>query len=291
MKIFIDGAYYTKETAKISVFDHGFLYGDGVFEGIRVYNGKIFKLEEHINRLYDSAKAIWMTIPATKKEMMDYTLNSCKENNLYDNGYIRLIVSRGIGDLGLDPRKCAKPSIVIIAASLALYPAEFYEKGLEIVTVPTRRNLPEASNPNIKSLNYLNNILAKIEAINAGVEEAVMMNQEGYISECTGDNLFIVKNNKLMTPPVYMGILNGITRNTILDLARQLQIDASETVMTRYDLYTADEMFLTGTGAELIPVIQIDKRTIGDGKVGSMTQELIKSFRNYVKNNGAVIPL
>ncbi|HCL56992.1 MAG TPA: branched-chain-amino-acid transaminase [Spirochaetia bacterium] len=291
MKIFIDGAYYTKETAKISVFDHGFLYGDGVFEGIRVYNGKIFKLEEHINRLYDSAKAIWMTIPATKKEMMDYTLNTCKENNLYDNGYIRLIVSRGIGDLGLDPRKCAKPSIVIIAASLALYPAEFYEKGLEIVTVPTRRNLPEASNPNIKSLNYLNNILAKIEAINAGVEEAVMMNQEGYISECTGDNLFIVKNNKLMTPPVYMGILNGITRNTILDLAKQMQIDAFEAVMTRYDLYTADEMFLTGTGAELIPVIQIDKRTIGDGKVGSMTQELIKSFRNYVKNNGAVIPL
>jgi len=214
MKIYINGKFFTKEEAKISIFDHGFLYGDGVFEGIRIYNGRVFKLKEHIDRLYDSAKAIMLNMPLSKEELIRDTLLTCKENNLYDSGYIRLVVSRGEGDLGLNPYNCKKPNVIIIAATIKLYPEEFYEKGLKIVTVPTRRNLPEALSPSIKSLNYLNNVLAKIEAINAGVEEALMINQEGYVSECTGDNIFIVKNNVLITPPSYMGILVGVTRKS-----------------------------------------------------------------------------
>jgi branched-chain amino acid aminotransferase len=290
MKVFIDGQLYEKEEAKISVFDHGFLYGDGVFEGIRIYNGRIFKLTEHVDRLYDSAKAILLDIPMNKEDLVDAVLKTAQANNVYDNGYIRLVISRGMGDLGLDPRKCKKASIVIIITTLSLYPKEFYDNGLRIITVPTRRNLVEATNPNIKSLNYLNNILAKIEAINGGVEEAILLNQEGYVAECTGDNIFIIKNGCLLTPPAYMGILNGITRNTVMDLARQNNISVSDAVLTRYDLYTADECFLTGTGAELVPVIEIDKRIIGTGKVGKMTLELISYFREFVKMNGAVIP-
>lgn len=290
MKIFIDNVFYKKEEAKISVFDHGFLYGDGVFEGIRVYNQRVFKLEEHIDRLYDSAKAILLTIPVDKKTMIEYVLRTCQENNLYDKGYIRLIVSRGVGDLGLDPNKCSKPSIIIIAASLSLYPEEFYQTGLKIITAPTRRNLSEAVNPNIKSLNYLNNILAKIEATNSGAEEAVMLNQEGFVAECTGDNIFIIKNKKLITPSPSMGILNGITRNTVMELAESAGLVAEEKMLTRYDLYTAEECFLTGTGAELIPVIEIDKRMIGNGKPGKKTLEMIQLFRNYANNNGTLIP-
>lgn len=290
MKIYIDGKFYDKENAKISVFDHGFLYGDGVFEGIRVYSGRVFKLKEHIDRLYDSATAILLDIPMSKEEMTKAVADACKENNVYDNGYIRLVVSRGAGDLGLDPRKCKVASVIIIVATLSLYPKEFYDNGLKIITVPTRRNLAEAVNPNIKSLNYLNNIMAKIEAINGGVEEAIMLNQEGYVAECTGDNIFIYKNGKLMSPAASMGALNGITRNTVNDIAVKAGIAVSEPALTRYDLYTAEECFLTGTGAELVPVIEIDKRKIGGGKVGTMTKKLIQLFREYVKTDGVVIP-
>jgi len=290
MKIYINGKFFTKEEAKISIFDHGFLYGDGVFEGIRIYNGRVFKLKEHIDRLYASAKAIMLNMPLSKEELIRDTLLTCKENNLYDSGYIRLVVSRGEGDLGLNPYNCKKPNVIIIAATIKLYPEEFYEKGLKIVTVPTRRNLPEALSPSIKSLNYLNNVLAKIEAINAGVEEALMINQEGYVSECTGDNIFIVKNNVLITPPSYMGILVGVTRNSVMEIAEKEGIKVEERVMTRYDIYTADESFLTGSAAEIIPVVEIDRRPIGDGKVGNITKKLIKLFREYVKTHGEVIP-
>ncbi|HOJ49933.1 MAG TPA: branched-chain-amino-acid transaminase [Spirochaetota bacterium] len=290
MKIYINGNFYTKDEAKISVFDHGFLYGDGVFEGIRIYNGRVFKLKEHIDRLYDSAKAIMLNIPMSKEELIKATLITCKENNLYDGGYIRLVVSRGDGDLGLNPYNCKKANVVIIAATIKLYPEEFYEKGLKIITVPTRRNLPEALSPSIKSLNYLNNVMAKIEAINAGVEEALMINQEGYVSECTGDNIFIVKNNTLITPPSYMGILVGITRNSVMEIAEKDGIKVEERVLTRYDVYTSDECFLTGSAAEIIPVVEIDRRSIGNGFVGKITKRLIKLFREYVKTNGEIIP-
>ncbi|PKL12155.1 MAG: branched-chain-amino-acid transaminase [Spirochaetae bacterium HGW-Spirochaetae-6] len=290
MQIFINGAFFSEAEAKISVFDHGFLYGDGIFEGIRVYNSRIFKLDEHLDRLYDSAKAIMLDIPLSREELTAATLETCKKSNIYDKGYIRLVVSRGAGDLGLDIRKCKKASVIIIASTLSLYPTEFYEIGMAIVTVPTRRNLAESVNPAIKSLNYLNNILAKIEAVNAGVEEAVMLNQEGFVAECTGDNIFIIKNGTLLTPPVYMGVLDGITRQTAMQLARGLNIPVEEKAMTRYDLYTADECFLTGSAAEIIPVNEIDKRVIGDGKAGALTRKLIERFREFVKTQGTVIP-
>jgi len=288
MKVYIDGGFYEKNEAKVSVFDHGFLYGDGVFEGMCLYEKRVFKLTEHIDRLYDSAKAIMLTIPLTKEEMIKAVLQTCSINGL-KNGYIRLIVSRGAGDLGLDVRKCSKALIVIIADQITLYPAEFYQKGLSIISVPTRRSLPEALNPAIKSLNYLNNILAKIEATNSGSEEAIMMNQEGYVTECSGDNIFIVKNGVLKTPPAYMGILEGITRNTVLDLAQKNTIKTQETPMTRYDLYTAQECFLTGSAAEIIPVIKVDGRCIGDGKVGPTTQKLMGFFKEEVLKNGTLI--
>lgn len=289
MKIYIDGQYFGKDEAKISVFDHGFLYGDGVFEGIRIYQGRVFKLEEHIERLYDSARAIMLEIPMSRKQMTDAVLSTCSVNGLKD-GYIRLIVSRGKGDLGLDIKKCPAPSVVIIADQIALYPAEFYQKGLSIITVPTRRSLPESLNPAIKSLNYLNNILAKIEASNSGAEEAVMMNQEGFVSECTGDNIFIVKNGVLKTPPAYMGILEGITRNTVLELASEQNMTVKEIPLTRYDLYTAQECFVTGSAAEIVPVVSIDRRPIGEGRVGAVTEKLMKLFKEYVRTQGALIP-
>jgi branched-chain amino acid aminotransferase len=290
MHIYIDGKFYDKENAKISVFDHGLLYGDGVFEGIRVYHRKVFKLKEHIDRLYDSAKVIMLQIPMSRQEMMDAVLETCRKNDVYENGYIRLIVTRGMGDLGLDIRKCANPSIIIIATSLALYPRELYEKGLEIVTVATRRNLAEAVNPSIKSLNYLNNIMAKVEAINAGAEEAIMLNQEGFVSECTGDNIFIIKRGKLLTPPSYMGILEGITRNVVMKLAEKDGLLVEETTLTRYDIYTAEECFLTGSAAEIIPVVKVDNRVIGEGRVGKITTKLLGMFKAYVKKDGTAIP-
>jgi branched-chain amino acid aminotransferase len=285
LKVYINGKYFNKEEANISVFDHGLLYGDGVFEGIRSYNRLVFKLKEHIDRLYESAQGIMLTIPMSKELMIRAVVDTLKLNKL-NNAYIRLVVTRGIGDLGLDPRKCNKPSVIIITDNIALYPEKLYKDGLSIITVPTPRNIPEALNPQIKSLNYLNNILAKIEAINSGYEEALMFNASGYVAECTGDNIFIVKDNKLMTPPPHIGILKGITRQTVMDIARKEDIEVIETVLTRHNIFTADECFLTGTAAEIIPVVCIDKRIIGSGKPEETTLKLMKEFRGLTKKDG-----
>ena len=286
--VYIDGTYYPEAEAKISVFDHGLLYGDGVFEGIRAYNGRVFKLKEHVDRLYDSAKAILLAIPMTREEMVQAVVATCRENGLRD-GYLRLLVTRGPGGLGLNPNRCRKPSVIIIADSIQLYPQEYYEKGLEIVTVPTVRNLHSAVNPAIKSLNYLNNILAKIEANIAGCEEAIMLNAQGFVAECTGDNVFIVRHGKLYTPPLSAGALYGITRGTVIDLAREAGLTVAEPDLTRYDLYVADECFLTGTGAEIIPVVRIDHRTVGDGKPGPVTLDLEARYKALTQRSGEPI--
>ena len=262
MKIFMDGRFCSERDAKVSVFDHGLLYGDGIFEGIRAYNGRVFKLKEHIDRLFYSAKAILLDLPMSHAQLMKATVETCRKNKIRD-GYIRLVVTRGVGSLGLNPRSCKKPSVIIIADKIQLYPPEYYQRGLDIITVPTVRNLHSALNPAIKSLNYLNNILAKIEANNSGCEEAVMLNAEGFVAECTADNLFIVKNGALFTPPLSAGALYGITRQTVIELAQEAGLKVSEPNLTRYDLFNADECFLTGTGAELIPVVKIDGRVIG----------------------------
>lgn len=286
MKVYINGTFYEKEEAKISVFDHGFLYGDGVFEGIRSYNRRVFKLREHINRLFNSAKAIMLEIPYTKEEIEKAIIETLKINNLSD-AYIRVVVSRGVGDLGLDPRKCKSPSLVIITDKIVLYPQEFYEKGLEVITVSTRRNLPSAIDPAIKSLNYLNNIFAKIEAIRAGCEEAVMLNKDGYVAECTGDNIFIIKNNVLITPPTYIGVLPGITRETVIEIAKnKLKLLVKEEPFTVYSIYTADECFLTGTAAEVIPVVKVDNRIINNGLPGEITKQIIKEFKELTLTTG-----
>ncbi|MFA6357993.1 MAG: branched-chain-amino-acid transaminase [Candidatus Omnitrophota bacterium] len=286
MKIYINGKFYDKENAKISVFDHGLLYGDGVFEGIRSYNRRVFKLKEHIDRLYESAQSIMLKITLTKEQMIKATIDTIRANKL-DNSYIRLVVSRGEGDLGLDPRKCCKgPTVIIIADKIALYPEKLYREGLSIVTVPTVRNLPEALNPQIKSLNYLNNILAKIEAANAGCDEAIMLDSLGYVAECTGDNIFVVKNNHLYTPPQCMGTLRGITRDAILEIARKNKISAHEHVITRHEVYISDECFLTGTAAEIVPVVKVDGRIIGAGKPGKLTTSLIKKFKELTTRDG-----
>ncbi|MBI5873056.1 MAG: branched-chain-amino-acid transaminase [Candidatus Omnitrophica bacterium] len=286
MLIYFNGKFVKKEMARVSVFDHGLLYGDGVFEGIRSYNCLVFKLKEHIDRLYASAQGISLKIPMNKQQMQKAVIDTLKANRLKD-AYIRLVVTRGEGDLGLDPRNCVKPTIFIITDKIALYPQELYKKGLTIVTVPTRRNIPEAINPQIKSLNYLNNILGKIEAINAGVPEAIMLDQSGFVTECTGDNIFMIKNKELMTPPAYAGILNGITRSCVLDLAPQSGLKPKECMMTRFDLFNADEVFLTGSAAEIIPVVKMDSRLIADGKVGPYTLKLIENFRKLTKKEGA----
>jgi branched-chain amino acid aminotransferase len=287
MKIYINGKFYDKSQAKISVFDHGLLYGDGVFEGIRSYNRLVFKLKEHIERLFESAHTIMLKVPLTKEQMIKAVILTLKENNLKD-AYIRLIVTRGEGDLGLDPRKCeGNATIIIITDKIALYPERFYKQGLEIITVPTIRNLPEALNPQIKSLNYLNNILAKIEAVNAGCDEAIMLDSLGYIAECTGDNIFIVKRNQLYTPPQCMGTLRGITRDTILEIARKDKIPVHEHVLTRHELFISDECFLTGTAAEIVPVVKVDGRVIGSGKPDKLTLSLIKKFKELTKKEGA----
>jgi branched-chain amino acid aminotransferase len=288
MKIFIDGKYLNERDAKVSVFDHGLLYGDGIFEGIRIYNGRIFKLKEHIDRLFYSAKAILLDIPMTHAELMKATVETCRQNKLR-TGYIRLVVTRGVGNLGLNPRSCKKPSVIVIADKIQVYPAELYARGMDIVTVPTVRNLHSALNPAIKSLNYLNNILAKIEANNAGVEEAVMLNSEGFVAEGTADNLFILKNGEVFTPPNSAGALYGITRQTVIDLAHAAGLKVSEPNLTRYDLFNADECFLTGTGAEIMPVVKIDGRIIGTGKPGKFTRELVEKYHALTNATGEPI--
>jgi len=286
MKVYINGKLYDKSEAKISVFDHGLLYGDGVFEGIRSYNRLVFKLTEHIERLYESAKSIMLTIPMSKEGLSAAVLSTLRANKL-DNGYIRLVVTRGEGDLGLDPRKCTgKGTVIIITDKIVLYPEELYRKGMKIITVPTVRNLPEAVNPQIKSLNYLNNILAKIEAAHCGFNEAIMLDSLGYVAECTGDNIFIVKNGKLYTPPQCMGSLRGITRDTVLDIARAQKIPAHEHVITRHEVFISDECFLTGTAAEIIPVVEVDGRVIGSGAPGKLTLSLMKKFRERTRTDG-----
>lgn len=288
MKIFIDGKLVDERLAKVSVFDHGLLYGDGVFEGIRAYNGRVFKLAEHIDRLFYSAKAILLEIPLTAAELMKATLATIRANRLQD-AYIRLVVTRGVGNLGLNPRSCKRPTVFIIAGHIQVYPAELYARGMDIVTVPTVRNLHSAVNPAIKSLNYLNNILAKIEANNAGVEEAVMLNAEGYVAECTADNLFILKNGELQTPPLSAGALYGITRATVMELAAGLGLRVSEPNLTRYDLFNADECFLTGTGAEIMPVIKLDGRVIGSGRPGELTTRLKEAYQALVRSTGVPV--
>jgi len=288
MKVFIDGKYCAERDAKVSVFDHGLLYGDGVFEGIRAYNGRVFKLREHIDRLFYSAKAILLTVPMSHAALMRATIETCRRNKLRD-AYIRLVVTRGVGTLGLNPRRCKRPSVIIIAGKIQVYPAELYAKGMDIVTVPTVRNLHSAVNPAIKSLNYLNNILAKIEANNAGVEEAVMLNAEGYVAEGTADNLFIIKNGTLATPPLSAGALYGITRGTVMELAGQAGLQVSEPNLTRYDLFNADECFLTGTGAEIMPVVKVDGRVIGSGKPGPFTRRLVENYRTLTNASGEPI--
>ncbi len=288
MKIYIDGKYFDERTAKISVFDHGLLYGDGVFEGIRAYHGRVFKLKEHIDRLFYSAKAILLELPLSHAEFTAAVVETCRRNKIRD-GYIRLVVTRGIGTLGLNPNRCKNPSVIIIAGKIQLYPPELYQKGMEIITVPTVRNLHSALNPAIKSLNYLNNILAKIEANNAGCEEAILLNAEGFVSECTGDNIFIVKEETLQTPPLAAGALYGITRRVVLDIARESGLRVSETNLTRYDVFNADECFLTGSGAELVPVVKIDGRSIGAGKPGPVTQRLVAQYHALTKMSGEPI--
>lgn len=287
-QIYIDGTFYAREDAKISVFDHGLLYGDGVFEGIRFYKGRVFRLEEHIDRLYDSAKAIHLTIPATPAEVTEMVLATIRKNELHD-GYVRLVVTRGTGELGLSPYLCKTPSIVVIASTISLYPAEKYQKGLILATCATRRPSHDSLSPAVKSLNYLSNIMAKVEAIAAGGEEGVMLNTSGYVAECTGDNIFVVKKGVLLTPTTGSGSLYGITRGVVMELAVQAGIPLREMEMSRYDLYTADELFLTGTAAEVVPVAEYDKRQIGEGRPGPITLQLMASFRELAESSGTPI--
>jgi branched-chain amino acid aminotransferase len=288
LKIYLDGGFVDESEARVSVFDHGLLYGDGVFEGIRAYGGRVFRLREHIERLYESAKMIMLDIGISSQEMFEVVLETLRRNNLSE-GYVRLVVTRGKGDLGLDPRKCPRSTVICIAAQITLYPEELYEKGLDIVTASTQRNAVNAVNAKVKSLNYLNSVLAKIEANLAGVSEALMLNSDGYVCECTGDNVFIVKRGRVLTPPTYLGLLEGVTRNAVLELAAKLGYPVSETAFTRHDVYTADESFLTGTAAELVPVVRVDGRTIGDGKPGPVTRAVLAEFRKLAVVDGPEI--
>ena len=284
LKIYINGKLYDKEDAKVSVYDHGLLYGDGVFEGIRSYGGKVFKLREHVDRLWHSAKAIWLEIPISKEKMAAAIEDTLKVNGIED-GYIRVVVTRGTGTLGLDPNKCSDPQVIVIADRISLYPQEFYEQGLEIVTVSTTRNHPAALSPRIKSLNYLNNILAKIEGLQAGCIEALMLNHKGEVAECTGDNIFLVRDGRILTPPNEAGILEGVTRDTVIELARkEAGIEVKEIPLTKHDVYIADECFLTGTAAEVIPVVKVDSRVIGDGTPGPITRDLITRFKKLTRS-------
>ena len=284
-KIWLDGSIVDESEAKISVFDHGILYGDGIFEGIRFYEGRVFRLTEHIERLFLSAKAILLKLPWTVEEVCEYTLDTIRANGLKD-GYIRLVITRGVGDLGLNPYLCEVPSMFIIASGITLYPDELYENGLEVVTCSTRRPTPASLSPQVKSLNYLNNVMAKVEALKAGAKEGLMLNEQGYVAECTGDNVFIVKKGEVITPPVSDGSLDGITRQVIFDLCGELGISIREASLTRYDIYTADESFLTGTAAETIPMVMLDEREIGIGRPGELSLKLIDAFRKLVRSEG-----
>ena len=289
MKIWLDGKLVDESEAKISVFDHGLLYGDGIFEGIRCYNGRVFRLDEHIHRLFLSARAIMLKMPWTAEEIARHVCETCAANVIRD-GYIRLCVTRGAGELGLNPYLSPNPSMFIIAATIKLYPDEHYQNGLSIITCATRRPTPASLMPQVKSLNYLNNVMAKVEAIQGGALEAVMLNEQGYVAECTGDNIFIIRNGKLYTPLISDGALDGITRDVILELAEKLAIPFEERSLTRYDLFTADECFLTGTAAEVIPVVELDRRTIGDGKPGPNTRALLDAFHDLANSTGTPIP-
>lgn len=286
--VFLNGEFVKKEDAKISVYDHGFLYGDGVFEGIRVYGGNVFRLREHLERLYHSAKSIMLEIPYSFEELQDIVVQSVRKNG-YSDAYIRLVVSRGVGDLGLDPYNCSHPQLIVIVEQLAIYPKELYESGLEIASAGTRRNAPDVLSPKLKSLNYLNNILVKIEAHLSGASEAMMMNNEGYVAECTADNIFIVKGDQVITPPGYIGALEGITRGAIIEIADQLGYDMREEPFTRHDVYVADEVFLTGTAAEVIAVVKVDGRQIGNGRPGKTTKTLLEAFREKVRTDGVKV--
>jgi branched-chain amino acid aminotransferase len=281
-QVHISGKLVPAEQATVSVFDHGLLYGDGVFEGLRSYGGKVFRLAEHVERLFDSARAIRLEIPLTPKAMADAINQTVAANGIKD-GYIRAVVTRGAGTLGLDPNRCSNPQVIIIADSITLYPPEFYEKGLELITSSVIRNHPAALSPRIKSLNYLNNILAKIEGLKAGCVEALMLNHKGEVAECTGDNIFLVKHGRLSTPPLDAGILEGVTRNAVLELARGAGMMVAETALTKHDVYVADECFLTGTAAEVAPVVKVDDRVIGDGKPGPITRDLTERFHKLVR--------
>jgi branched-chain amino acid aminotransferase len=287
-KIYVDGKFYAEADAKVSVFDHGLLYGDGIFEGIRFYNGRVFRLEEHLERLWDSARSICLEIPMSRREMTEALLETIRQNDLRD-GYIRLLVTRGVGNLGLNPAQCKRPSVIIIVATIALYPAEVYAKGLTVVTCATRRTSPAALNPAVKSLNYLNNVMARIEANLAGADEALMLNDQGNVAECTADNVFIIKHGQIFTPPISAGALRGITRSVVFDIAAELGIKIAETDITRHDVFIAEECFLTGTAAEIIPVIKADGRVVGNGKPGPISTRMIARFHEITRETGTPI--
>src|SRR6266536_1438706 len=287
-KIYIDGKFYPEKDAKVSVFDHGLLYGDGIFEGIRFYNGRVFRLEEHLARLWDSARSICLEIPMTVRNMIEAVLETIRQNHLRD-GYIRLLVTRGIGNLGLNPMQCKSPSVIIIAAMIALYHESFYRKGLTIVTCATRRSNPAALNPAVKSLNYLNNVMARIEANLAHADEALMLNDAGNVAECTADNVFIIKDSQIFTPPITAGALRGITRSVVFDIAGEFDLEVTEADFTRHDIFVADECFLTGTAAEIVPVVKADGRLIGNGKPGPITTRIIARFREMTRETGTPI--
>jgi len=287
-KIYVDGKFYSEADAKVSVFDHGLLYGDGIFEGIRFYNGRVFRLGEHLDRLWDSARSICLEIPMTKQSMTEAVLETIRQNHMRD-GYIRLLVTRGIGNLGLNPKQCKSPSVIIIAAPIALYQENMYRKGLTVVTVATRRCSPGALNPAVKSLNYLNNVMARIEADLAGADEALMLNDEGNIAECTADNIFVIKRGQMITPPVTAGALRGITRSVAFEIAEELGYKTLKADITRHDVFAADECFLTGTAAEIIPVVSVDGRAIGNGKPGPITTRIMARFREMTRETGTPI--
>src|SRR6188472_2667365 len=287
-RIYIDGKFYSEASAKVSVFDHGLLYGDGIFEGIRFYNGRVFRLEQHLERLWNSARSICLEIPMTRQEMTEALLETIRQNHLRD-GYIRLVVTRGVGNLGLNPTQCKSPSVIIIVATIALYHESIYRKGLTIVTCATRRSNPAALNPAVKSLNYLNNVMARIEANLAGADEVLMLNDAGNVAECTADNVFIVKHGQILTPPVAAGALRGITRSVVFEIAAELGVKVRETDITRHDVFVADECFLTGTAAEIVPVVKADGRSIGSGKPGPITARIIARYRQVTRETGTPI--